>query len=62
MISTATKDMAKHFFFFFFNEICYSFTIPGMALSVSSSAELLPDSQEGKELKIKVKLRLWWLT
>lgn len=33
-----------------------------MALSVSSTAELLPDSQEGKELKIKVKLRLWWLT
>lgn len=38
------------------NEIPYNFTIPGTALSVDSTAELLPDSQEGKEVKIKAKL------
>lgn len=46
------------FFFFFFKwnllQLCYC--RHGMALSVSSTAELLPDSQEGKEPKIKVKL------
>lgn len=57
MISTAAKDMAKYLFAFFKNEICYNFTILGMALSVSSTAELLPVSQERKELKIKAKLR-----
>lgn len=43
-------------FFSFSNEICYNFTIPGMVLNVSSTAEPLPDSQEEKGLKIKAKL------
>ena len=55
MISTAAKDNGQ-ILFFFLNEICYNFTTPGIALTVSSAAELLPDSQEGKELKIKAKL------
>lgn len=43
-------------YFFLLNEIPYNFTILGIAVSVDSTAELLPDSQEGKEVKIKEKL------